>query len=46
LAGFVESHGRAPVLVILGQALAGVVLTVQIPISNFPRPIFRAPSSW
>src|SRR6266540_2847893 len=40
LAGFVEAHGRAMVLVILSVALAGVVLTFQIPISIFPQTDF------
>jgi CzcA family heavy metal efflux pump len=40
LAAFVEAHGRALVLVILSVALAGVVLSFQIPISIFPQTDF------
>ncbi len=40
LGGFVESHGRALLLVVLSFALAGVVLTFQIPISIFPQTDF------
>ena len=40
LARFVESHGRALVLVVLSFALAGILLTPQIPISIFPQTDF------
>jgi CzcA family heavy metal efflux pump len=40
LAGFVQAHGRAMVLVILAIALAGAILTFQIPISIFPQTDF------
>jgi multidrug efflux pump subunit AcrB len=40
LAAFVQAHGRALVLVILSVALAGLVLTFQIPISIFPQTDF------
>lgn len=40
LASFVEAHGRALVLVILSVALAGLILTFQIPISIFPQTDF------
>ena len=40
LATFVNSHGRALVLVVLCFALAGIVLTPQIPISIFPQTDF------
>ncbi|MGH9662843.1 MAG: efflux RND transporter permease subunit, partial [Bryobacteraceae bacterium] len=40
LAEFVESHGRALVLVALSLALAGFVLMFQIPISIFPQTDF------
>lgn len=40
LAEFVESHGRALILVALSLALAGFVLLFQIPIAIFPRTDF------
>jgi CzcA family heavy metal efflux pump len=40
LAGFVQAHGRALVLVVLAFALAGLVLMFQIPISIFPQTDF------
>ena len=40
LATFVNSHGRALVLVVLCFALAGIVLAPQIPISIFPQTDF------
>jgi CzcA family heavy metal efflux pump len=40
VAAFVEAHGRALILVILSVALAGLILTFQIPISIFPQTNF------
>ena len=40
VAGFILAYGRALVLVILSLALAGVILTFQIPISIFPQTDF------
>jgi CzcA family heavy metal efflux pump len=40
LAQFVEAHGRALILVILSVALAGAILSFQIPISIFPQTDF------
>ncbi len=40
LARFVDAHGRALVLVFLAFAVAGIVLTTQIPVSIFPQTDF------
>jgi multidrug efflux pump subunit AcrB len=40
IAHFVESHGRALVIVFLTLALAGFVFTFQTPISIFPQTDF------
>ncbi|MGD0201437.1 MAG: efflux RND transporter permease subunit [Bryobacteraceae bacterium] len=40
LAGFVEAHGRALVLIVLSFALAGVVFLFQLPIAIFPQTDF------
>jgi multidrug efflux pump subunit AcrB len=40
VAGFVQAHGRALMLVVVSIALAGLILTFQIPISIFPQTDF------
>ncbi len=40
VAGFIQAHGRALVLVVVSMALAGLILTFQIPISIFPQTDF------
>jgi len=46
LAEFVQSHGRALVLVILSVAVAGAAMIPSIPVSIFPETNFPELSSW